>query len=792
MIISTIVGFLAGVVSGFLGFAGSLAIGVCTAIGYLGAIAIYGGIALSVTKKSNSSLSSSTYQGVLQTQTNQDLPIPLLYGTCKVAGNRIWQDENSLNSVRRIVAFAEGEICDYTDIKLNDIPINEIAGISIGRYYGTKDQIIDPIIAGASQEARAEAVGSLRDVAYLAISVPRSQKIDLNYNLTAVVKGRKIRVYTKPRTYEVEYSENPAWVMFDFLTSYNGLGLCLNNYGAVVDSLVSEMFDIESFIESAEYCDELVGETPRFSFNMIFDAQTSARTLIDEIYRSCRGGLFVKDGRLQFKIDKAESVSKVFTEDDIIKGSETFQTIPKEEHYDILKCTYISPKHEWQKVEATAEVPVYRDGVPIEHSVNIFSVTNFETASRLAWYYVNSKVIQPYFGSFQTDYKGWDLEVGDVIKIDSLLMGLNGYKVKVTSVTDNGAGIYTVDWRCYDERLYSDELGSKEPRVLVSSIKDKMAYPDDIQNFNVVQVNNLFSFVWQASPSLTDTYEIRMGEKWENGTTLKSKITENNYSVQIPANGLFKFWIKAYNGYNFSKYAALDVISVDSVPNINEIVKFDILEEINGTLSENLKAYHHTIKLKDKDVKWNSCIDNWSNNSGYYQNLGLWGVPVFEEGTYESPIFDVGDVLKSIVTFDYDFVSADENNSVLIEWSYSIEGENYSDWGPINTGTCTFRYCKFRVTLRAVNNVQIVLTKLTASIDVPDKDIDMELEITDRDGLLVEYSFIKPPSIVATVNDNNDAYVVIAEKTNKNALIKAYTNAGELTTCRLSLRAKGY
>ena len=78
------------------------------------------------------------------------------------------------------------------------------------------------------------------------------------------------------------------------------------------------------------------------------------------------------------------------------------------------------------------------------------------------------------------------------------------------------------------------------------------------------------------------------------------------------------------------------------------------------------------------------------------------------------------------------------------------------------------------------------------AIDVPDKDLDMELEITDSEGLRIEYSFIRPPSIVATVNDNNDAYVVITEKTNTYAYIVAYTNSGELTTCKLSLRAKGY
>ena len=192
---------------------------------------IYGGLAvcasLTGSKKPDFASQSPTYSGLLQTQTDQNLPVPLLYGTCKVAGNRIWQDENYMTTVKRIVAFAEGEICEYSDIKLNDISMDEIAGISVNRYYGTNDQTVDAIVGGANQSERAEKVGSLKNVAYLAISVPRSQKIDMNYNLTAIVKGRKIRVYSNKYEYEVKYSENPAWCLFDFLTCYNGLGLSL-------------------------------------------------------------------------------------------------------------------------------------------------------------------------------------------------------------------------------------------------------------------------------------------------------------------------------------------------------------------------------------------------------------------------------------------------------------------------------------------------------------------------------------------------------------------------------------
>ena len=388
---------------------------------------------------------------------------------------------------------------------MNDIKSSKIDDIKIEKFYGTSSQ-------GLPSGFSPTKVGSLKNIAYLYIDVPRSQDIDINYNLTAIVKGRKIRVYTTPTNYTVKYSENPAWVLFDFLTCYNGRGLCLDDDGTLNNTKVAELFDLNSFIEAAAFCDEIVltdGEaSPRFSFNMIFDSQTSHRTLLDEIYRNCRGVLAVKNGKLQFKIDKAEATKKVFNESDIIDGSETFQTLPYEEHYDILKIDYISPKHEWQKVQAFAEIPEYRDGVPIEHQVNCYSVTNFQQASRLAWYYINSKVLCPYFGSFQTGFKGADLEVGDVIDIPVILMGLQNYLVKVTSVVDNGTGIYTVNYRTYDARLYSDELGSQEPEVLVTTLSPAYNIPKNVKNFNVVQKDNYYIFTWDLT-NKTDLYEIR-------------------------------------------------------------------------------------------------------------------------------------------------------------------------------------------------------------------------------------------------------------------------------------------
>lgn len=766
--------------------------------------AIWGGVSIMASNKRKQSalLNSPTYQNILQTQTNPDLPLPLIYGTVKVAGNRIYQNKTSEKKIKRIVAFAEGEVTDFTDIRLNNIESKKVSGIKIEKYYGTSEQELTKI-------AKLEDVGSLKNVAYLAITCNKTSKIDINYNLTTIIKGRKIRVYSSPNVYEVKYSENPAWILFDFLTSYNGLGLCLNNKCEIDDNLISSVFDLNSFIESAAFCDEEVSYTvkeedekgniaeviktsPRFTFNMIFDCQTSARDLIDEIYRSCRGGLFVKNGKLQFKIDKAEPVSQVFTAEDIIKGSETFQLIPNEEHYDILRISFVSPDNEWQKVEAFAELPEYRDGVPIEHNVNCFSVTNFQQASRLAWYYINSKRLCPYFGSFQTDYRAYLLEAGDVIEFDSLLMGLDKYKVKIESINDEGNGVFTINWRNYDERLYSDELGSKEPRVLVSDLSDIAAYPEDVKNFNVVQSQNYFNFVWQLNENPSDTYEIRYGESWDNGTAIGKRITNNNFTWKIPAKGLYKFWIKAFNGYNYSENATLDVYNVNDIPETNIIVSLDVLKNQQGTY-ENTYNYHNSIKLNPIGEIWRT-TDNYWGEDEYYQTLGYWGSLTVASGSYTSQIYDIGDVLESIVSFESQYLTYSESQYVLFEWRYSEDDETWSDWALCNIGGYNFRYYQFRISLFAEENAQIIVNSFKVSIDVPDKEVEMDVEIPEEGSLEIFYNFINRPSIIGTVNDDIEAYIIVPDstKTNKSAIIKAFKNDGTLTSAKVNLRLKGY
>lgn len=756
---------------------------------------VYGGIIAAagflLTKKSyKTGMSASpSYQSSKYTQTNPDLPLPIIYGTVKTAGNLIWQNAQEEFS-QRVIAFAEGEISDFSDIRINDIPIAEIAGTQIEKFFGTSEQFIAAVVYGASQEDKVQNVGSLKNVAYLALTVFNNEKISSNYNLTAVVKGKKIRVYSSPNEYTVKYSENPAWVLLDFLTSYNGLGLALNDNSEVDNDLISTIFDMNSFLEAAAYCDALVYGKPRFTFNMIFDSQMSVRTLLDEIYRCCRGGLFFKNGLLQFKIDKAEPVSKVFKSDEI--SNEIFKAVPSEEHFDILKCVYISPEHEWQKVEAFAELPEYRTGMPVENTIEIYSCTNFNQASRLAWYYSNSKVLQPYYGSFDTDYRAYDLEVGDVIKFDSILMGLSGYKVKVTQITDDGAGTYTVNWQTYDERLYADTLGSLEPRMIVSKLNDLYVYPSDVTNFNVVQSGEKFNFVWNKIENVT--YEIRQGADWQTAKVLATKISDNFYSCDVDSCGIHVFLIKAFNKYNYSKKATVDMVSVDYIPEKNIVVTQDVINE-NGCFS-NTYLYRGILKLS-------GIYKNWQNLSGMWNDVelkdftlnGFWGAELCSCGTFESEIFDLGKVFSCDVSLYYENKG---NVEFLFRCSESLESLQEKEFKTFVKSEYTFRYYQMKIILTSENtaNSLCYVKDAVLTVDVPDKTVSYSIEITDAEnGYDLNYSdagFYSTPGIVATVTDSIYSYASTANKTSSSAKIYAISNDGEKTTGKIDLQLFGY
>ncbi|MEN6620918.1 MAG: hypothetical protein ABFD50_05165 [Smithella sp.] len=78
---------------------------------------------------------SPTYSiGTLQTQTNSDSVMPIIYGKVKCAGNNLWQSGTG-KTVYRLVGFGLGPIKGFSNVCLDDVLIN--AGVAL-KIYNTK------------------------------------------------------------------------------------------------------------------------------------------------------------------------------------------------------------------------------------------------------------------------------------------------------------------------------------------------------------------------------------------------------------------------------------------------------------------------------------------------------------------------------------------------------------------------------------------------------------------------------------------------------------------------------
>jgi len=255
--------------------------------------------------------------GPLQTTASNALCVPIIYGQVKAAGNKIWQGAGS-KTFYALIAFGEGPISGISNVKINDyvVPSKDLPGCAITAYVGDGTKDIYSEVTGANNKpladnaARAAIVGGLRHTAYLGLKVTVGTKVTRSYmNVTADIKGKLVNVYTNPLiTPVLTYSNNPAWCILDFLTSSSGCAMS-------TDSL-----DIQSFINTAAYCDAKVGsETdPRFTLNLILDQRKSRLDWLNQMLVTCRGELtYNADNKLSLVIEKDADVAQDFTLDDI-------------------------------------------------------------------------------------------------------------------------------------------------------------------------------------------------------------------------------------------------------------------------------------------------------------------------------------------------------------------------------------------------------------------------------------------------------------------------------------------
>lgn len=412
-----------------------------------------------------SEYSSPTYDfGPLQNTRSQLLPVPVIYGRNKIAGNIIYQSEPG-KTIHMLVALGEGEIQSVTDIRVNDIPIGDVKDATYTVYYGTATQ--NPDSRNANNEA-------LRHTAYIACTFTANEQISGSApTVTAIVEGLKVDVWNGSAWVE-QYSRNPAYCLLGFLTKRYGLGIPVAK------------IDRESFKAVAAYCDELVDGEPRFQLDIVIDAQMEGPDAISQILATFGGFLVYSDGMIRLRVDRSEAPVQAFTMDNIVEGSFSYAKAKRKDVPNRVVVEFIdpnAPEGAWERSKIVAEDEVDMDltGEVREKIIQLWGVTRASQAGRMARFYLDWSRRCNTFCEFRVGIGALACEVGDVVKVSHEVPGWIEKLFRILAIEEQENDEMKLSCREYDPSIYHDR-GVPYTRPAAPGLPNPFAPPPHVAN----------------------------------------------------------------------------------------------------------------------------------------------------------------------------------------------------------------------------------------------------------------------------------------------------------------------
>lgn len=525
---------LAGAAAGLLGFAAAGGFAAAT-----GTIAVFGmtlnvlqcmaigasiGSLFGASSMDAYSASTPNYAfGPLSNTKSQLLPIPIVYGRCKMAGNiflqRFYDDDKQL--MDEFIGVSEGEVSRIYDVYADDYNLSDpFSGASVTyqqrvqeeyeyiddrgengdglvhtgyrhvwqavskaeyeliadsddkRIIGAdgskieielKDCYVHVHLGGAAQAADPLTLGgrTYPNTAYVALHLKAQENLSGNPTIVSMVDGIKVKTSTSGSNRI--FSRNPAWIIYDFLTN--------ERYGV---GLPEKSLDMDAFETAALYCDALVDGEPRYTLDYAIDSQKPAIDHLQDML-ACFGGYIVCDEKIRLLIEGPEVVSKEITGDNIVKGSFQWWQKSSDDTYNRVTVQWTDPDQGYEQVTS-----VYQDEADIalrgivEQSYTLKGITRKTQADRRGTDLLRQSMNNVDLCSFNLGLKDSDVEIGDVLRVKfSRYQGWENRLVRVVSLSEDDAGIIQVSCIQYSGEIYTSRVidggradGSYPARVL--------------------------------------------------------------------------------------------------------------------------------------------------------------------------------------------------------------------------------------------------------------------------------------------------------------------------------------
>jgi len=371
-----------GVAVGFAAAAATtLTLGAVVAIGVAAAALSHAVLQAIPTAPAPSAADQGSRQRI---QRSPNAPHEWVYGKTVKSGVMIFYDETGEDRkyAHLVIALAPHECKSIGTVYFNDKPSYKYKSskFRIKKHLGSPTQLADPQLVAES--SRWTSAHKLSGICYVYVRFEYDRDVFPNGlpNVKVEIEG-KSDIYD-PRDGAYKWTDNPALCIRDYL---------MHDKSASVTSL--EM-DEESFIASANICDELVptinGQTEkRFTLNGVVSTSTPFAQNIKAMLTSMGGRLGNTLNGFSLIPGVYQGVPDVHITEDNLAGKVSFRTrTPRKELFNTIQGQFVDPQSNY----LAQDFPVVKndqyildDGnEEIVHDIDLAFTTSAYTAQRLA------------------------------------------------------------------------------------------------------------------------------------------------------------------------------------------------------------------------------------------------------------------------------------------------------------------------------------------------------------------------------------------------------------------------
>ena len=245
----------------------------------------------------------------------------------------------------------------------------------------------------------------------------KGTKIKIPHNATVRSDGSLSYAGTFNGTFKTdkEWCSDPAWILYDLLTTSKGFG----------DHIAESSLDVFSFFSASQYASEQVddgtgtGNTePRFSCNVVINSQKAAYDIINDLASVMRAMPFYSAGTVNVSCDKPTDASYIYNLSNVSEAGFAYSSAGKDTKYTVVNVAYFDMEIRDIDYETTEDTALQAKYGIVTKNLNGFACTSRGQAARLGRWFLYTQNNEAETVTFTASLEsGTIVRVGTVINI---------------------------------------------------------------------------------------------------------------------------------------------------------------------------------------------------------------------------------------------------------------------------------------------------------------------------------------------------------------------------------------